>query len=168
MPALAALIDAKRAQYRRTGVRDSLSTTRNRKFLAELAQCKDLDCRPTLSTLYAGGHWVGSHFGLMFGETLHYWFPVYNPEMKSYAPGRLLLKAIIDAGAENGIRTIDCGAGDSAAKRDFATARYHLLRGVWVRPGPVGLLYRAQLSIGWRLRSVNRALWRARKSRERI
>ena len=164
--ALAALIEAKRAQYHRTGVHDSLSSARGRKFLAELAQCDDPDCRATLSTLHAGKQWVGSHFGLMFGETLHYWFPVYNPEMKSYAPGRLVIKAIIDAAGENGVRMIDRGSGDSVAKQDFATARHHFLRGVWMRPGPIGLLYRARLSAGWRLRNINTVAGRIRKPEE--
>jgi len=143
-----------------------LSSARGRKFLAELAQCDDPDCHATLSTLHAGKQWVGSHFGLMFGETLHYWFPVYNPEMKSYTPGRLVIKAIIDAAGENGVRMIDRGSGDSVAKQDFATARHHFLRGVWMRPGPIGLLYRARLSAGWRLRNINTVAGRIRKPEE--
>lgn len=148
------LIEAKRAQYARTNVSDSMASPEKRKFLAALAAVDDPDCRPTLSTLHAGDEWVCSHFGLMYGSTLHYWFPVYNPQMRSFGPGRLLVKAIIDSAEENGVTRIDRGAGDSQAKLDFATSRHHFLRGVWALPGISSFAYRAGLSAKWRLQAL--------------
>lgn len=145
------LIAAKRDQYARTGVADSMAAPAKRKFLEALADIDDPDCRATLSTLHAGDEWVGSHFGLMHGSTLHYWFPVYNPQMRNFGPGRLLIKSIVDSAQENGVARIDRGAGDSQAKLDFATSRHHFLRGVWARPGLVSLAYRAGLSVQWRI-----------------
>jgi CelD/BcsL family acetyltransferase involved in cellulose biosynthesis len=148
---LRSLIAAKRAQYERTEAGDSLALASSREFLFDLAGSADPDCRPTLSTLHAGSTWVGSHFGLMCGSTLHYWFPVYNPNLRSFAPGRLLLKAIIDSSSQTDVRAIDRGAGDSPSKRDFATSEHQFMRGVWSRPGPSSFAYRAGLSLGWRL-----------------
>jgi CelD/BcsL family acetyltransferase involved in cellulose biosynthesis len=116
----------------------------------------DPDCRATLSTLHAGDRWIGSHFGLMHGSTLHYWFPVYNPQMRNFGPGRLLIKAIIDASIENGVTRIDRGAGDSQAKLDFETSRHQFLRGIWSRPGFASLGYRAALSMQWRLQTLRK------------
>jgi CelD/BcsL family acetyltransferase involved in cellulose biosynthesis len=90
----------------------------------------------------------------MCGTTLHYWFPVYNPELHAYAPGRILLKAIVDASSENGVQVIDRGAGDSPSKRDFSNAEHRFLRGVWSRPGISSLAFRAGLSAKWRLASA--------------
>ncbi len=151
------LIKAKRAQYERTGVADSMASPTKRKFLAAIAAIDDPDCRPTLSTLHAGDEWICSHFGLMCGSTLHYWFPVYNPQMRNFGPGRLLVKAIIDAAEENGVKMIDRGAGDSQAKLDFATSQHRFLRGVWARPGLTSLAYRAALSAQWRLQSFRKS-----------
>lgn len=145
------LIAAKRAQYARTNVADLMEAPQTRAFLAALSSVDDFDCRATLSTLHAGDEWVGSHFGLMHGTTLHYWFPVYNPAMRAFGPGRLLIKQIIDTGEQNAVTRIDRGAGDSQAKLDFATSRHQFLRGLWSRPGPVSLAYRAALSLQWRL-----------------
>jgi CelD/BcsL family acetyltransferase involved in cellulose biosynthesis len=133
-----------------------MGSPRKRKFLEALAAVDDPDCRPTLSTLHAGEEWIGSHFGLMYGETLHYWFPVYNPQMRNFGPGRLLIKAIIDTAEENGVKRIDRGAGDSQAKLDFATSRHEFLRGIWSRPGLASLAYRAGLSAQWRLKALRR------------
>jgi CelD/BcsL family acetyltransferase involved in cellulose biosynthesis len=156
LPHLEHLIAAKRAQYERTGAKDSMREERTRTFLRELALCGDAACRATLTSLHAGETWIASHFGLMCGGTLHYWFPVYNPEVHSFAPGRLLVKAIIDACEENGVTCIDRGSGDAAAKRDFATTQHSFLNGLWSRPGANALIYRTGLSLRWRVARLRR------------
>jgi CelD/BcsL family acetyltransferase involved in cellulose biosynthesis len=149
-PGLGHLIDAKRAQYARTNVQDPLSDPHAQRFLFALARASDPLCQPLLSTLYAGNTWVASHFGLVCGKTLHYWFPVYNPQVKAFSPGRLLLKAIINSGGEIGLTRIDRGAGDSIAKRDLATSQHHFQRGVWKRQNIISIGYQVGLSILWR------------------
>lgn len=151
--ALEALIHHKRQQYARTGVGDSLAEDWKRALLRELAAGRDPLCQGVLSVLEAGDTWVAMHFGLRQGGLLHYWFPVYNPDLKQASPGRQLLKAIIDASGEAGITTIDRGAGDQPAKRDFATSRHTYHRGLWQNPGPRALCYRAALSARWRLKA---------------
>jgi len=105
------LIVAKKEQYSRTGVNDALGGHSTNAFLRSLSKTDHPLCSGVLSTLYAGDTWVASHFGLRCNHTLHYWFPVYNPKLGSYGPGRLLLKQILNAGHEHGISRIDRGAG---------------------------------------------------------
>jgi len=153
---LGELIAFKRAQYHRTGVADALRAKQTRDILYALCETRDEQCCGTVSTLYAGDTWVASHFGLRSGSTLHYWFPVYNPELKAFAPGRILLKQII-LGTQLGLERIDRGAGDSVAKRDFSTSRHFFHSGLWQRPGIVALSHRAGLAIGWRLERLKKS-----------
>lgn len=153
---LAHLMSAKRAQYARTSVPDALGDQRNRDFLKRLAGSRDRLCSGAMSTLYAGETWIASHFGLVCNKTLHYWFPVYNPELRALSPGRLLIKSIIDSSDETGLMRIDRGAGDAVAKRDFSTSSHHFGRGLWHRTNAVSAGYRLGLSLHWRLASKRR------------
>jgi CelD/BcsL family acetyltransferase involved in cellulose biosynthesis len=151
LPQLRDLIAAKRAQYQRTAVTDPMAAEATRRFLEHLSTVEVPSCRAVLSTLHAGETWVASHFGLMYRRVLHYWFPVYNPELKSFAPGRLLVAAIVRSAEKHGIDCIDRGAGDSSAKRDFATEQHSFVRGLWHRPSISSLIYRFGLSASWRM-----------------
>jgi CelD/BcsL family acetyltransferase involved in cellulose biosynthesis len=133
---LAEVIAWKRAQYQRTGVGDSLGVAWKRELLARLASLDDPDCAGILSSLHAGDTWVAHHFGLRCGPVLHYWFPVYNPDLARYSPGRLLLEQVINAAGELAITRIDRGEGDSKAKRDFANREHLFYRGEWRVMGP--------------------------------
>ncbi len=151
LDSLRRLVSRKREQYARTGVPDVLAGFWRVPLLEALLDCDSDDCMPFLTTLVAGSTWVASHFGLRCGSRLHYWFPVYNPELRRYAPGRMLIKAIIDNSESLGIRTIDRGAGESEAKADFANSSHNFYKGVWSRNSPRGLLARSLLSVKWRL-----------------
>ncbi|MHB1207207.1 MAG: hypothetical protein ACYCZX_16685, partial [Rhodospirillaceae bacterium] len=73
------------------------------------------------------------------------------PDLKAYSPGRLLLKAIIDAADGAGIDMIDRGSGDQPAKREFANDSHQYLRDIWHVPGLQSFSYRAARSLMWRL-----------------
>jgi len=148
------LIAEKRAQYRRTGVRDVLASARMRATLHALCRTQDAQCSGVISTIHAGDTWVASHFGLRAGPALHYWFPVYNPELKNFAPGRILLKQIIFNAQSQGLTRIDRGAGDSPSKRDFSTSQHFFCGGLWQRPGIAAAAHRIGLAIDWRIRSL--------------
>jgi CelD/BcsL family acetyltransferase involved in cellulose biosynthesis len=154
--ALEKVIAEKRAQYHRTGVKDALSEKRVRAMLHTLCQTRDPQCSGVVSTLYAGTTWVASHFGLRSGSTLHYWFPVYNPALRAFAPGRILLKQIILASQFSGLVRIDRGAGDSGAKRDLSTSRHFFCSGLWQRPGAIAMAHRVGFAIEWRLACYTR------------
>ena len=148
------LLAHKRAQYARTGATDVLAAPGRMALLRQLAQTDAEDCRGFLSTLYFGETWAAMHFGLKSRQTLHYWFPVYNPALNSHAPGRLLLREIIRQAQGEGISVIDRGEGESAAKRDFPSQTRLYYQGAWHRPNAASLLYRAQQSLRWRLAAL--------------
>lgn len=77
------------------------------------------DFSGVLSALYAGEKLLAVHFGIRSRSVLHWWFPAYNPELASYAPGILLLLAMAERGAELGIAKIDLGKGIQDYKRRF-------------------------------------------------
>jgi CelD/BcsL family acetyltransferase involved in cellulose biosynthesis len=145
------LIASKQGQYRATNVPDALAEPWTRALLHGLLQSRDPACTGLLSVLRAGDTWIAAHFGLRSGSLLHHWFPVYNPELSRFSPGRLLLVLMIQASHPQGITAYDFGAGDQDYKRDFATARYSLLRGEWRRPGLRSLIFRGSQSLAWRI-----------------
>lgn len=149
-PWLERLIEAKRGQYVRTGVGDVLAVPEARLLLQTLAGQDDPDCRGMLSTLEAGDTWAALHFGLRRRGILHYWFLVHNRDLDLFSPGRLLLRAILNAAPEAGLQVVDFGAGDAQYKRQFGNADYHVTRGLWRRDTPRALLSHARLSLRWR------------------
>ena len=150
-PELDRLVAEKRAQYARTGALDALRDDGSIRLLMALAQSSDPSCRGVLSTLHAGETWVASHFGLLGSSVLHYWFPVYSADLREFSPGHLLIRAIINISGEVGVRTIDRGAGDQQAKREFANARHSYFRDLWHRANLPGLGVHAYHALRWRM-----------------
>jgi CelD/BcsL family acetyltransferase involved in cellulose biosynthesis len=103
-----------------------------------------------ISSLEAGGRLLAAHFGLRRGPILHYWFPVYDPALARYGPGRLLLAAIIEAAPLHGISRIERGVGTTQAKRDFANAEVTYGRGLLLAGGLRSTLTRSLLAAHWR------------------
>ena len=93
---------------------------------------------------------VVGHVGLRSDRILHYWFPVYNVELKTYSPGHLLLDSMIDHAASKGLHRIDLGTGTERAKRKFANLPKSYYSGGWHRPSIRGIAGRtiAHLGIG--------------------
>jgi CelD/BcsL family acetyltransferase involved in cellulose biosynthesis len=152
------LVDAKIAQYDRTGAGvPPLATPAGRELVRRLFRRRDPECTGVLSALLAGDDWVALHFGLRAAGTLHYWFPVYNPRHAALGPGRLLLHKTLEAADELQIRAIDRGEGDTPVKRDYATDEHVFYLGAWRRPGMFGVIANAGLSLGWRIDRQRRA-----------
>lgn len=144
------LIESKNAQYRRTGASSGpLLEPQNQRLLAHLLAHPSEGCRARLSVLTAGEQWVSGHFGLQSGRTLHYWFPVYGEAFAAYSPGRILFKHVILQADAMGIRLIDRGQGDTAAKRDFATESHQFFKGLEAR-GLRGQMLAAVQRLAWR------------------
>ena len=151
------LIEYKGRQYVETGNQNLFEEPWRRKLLETLAECRETTCAGMLSTLYAGDTWVASHFGLRSEHTLHFWFPVYNPELSKLGPGRLLIKAMIEHVPELGIRTIDHGAGDARYKQECSNDHHTYYRGAWTTSSPQSLIWRAAESVRWRLERLRPA-----------
>lgn len=149
---LEALISLKCAQYERTSKQQApLFEQRNVDLLFRLLDARDPQCTGILSTLKIDGRLVAAHFGLRCHATLHYWFPVYDPAFSAYAPGRILFRHVLEAVAQQGVRIIDRGEGDTPAKRDFANREHPFYRGLWSAGGINALPARAALALIWRL-----------------
>jgi CelD/BcsL family acetyltransferase involved in cellulose biosynthesis len=147
------IIRQKSEQYIRTGKADLLAAAWRRNLLTKLAGCNEPTCTGIVSTLYAGSTWVASQVGLRHSDRLSYYFPVYNTGIHRFSPGSLLLKQIIDHSAGAGLTLIDRCSGDTQAKRDFSTDTHLLYRDAWFRPGARTALYRAGMSLKWRLQT---------------
>ncbi|MES2103869.1 MAG: GNAT family N-acetyltransferase [Pseudomonadota bacterium] len=145
------LIAHKRAQYKRTKVSDSLAAPWKLALLQNLLGKNFDTCRGVLSHMTAGDTWVGSHFGIMGNGVLQYWFPVYNPDLTKYAPGRLLLHSICKATHDNGVHMIDRGEGDTPSKREITNEDHQFYRGAWYNKSVSTQLARGLQSLQWRL-----------------
>ncbi|MBY0341743.1 MAG: GNAT family N-acetyltransferase [Rhodocyclaceae bacterium] len=149
---LATLIALKCAQYTRSSkLQAPLFARRNVELLHRLLDARSPQCTGVLSTLKLDGRIIAAHFGLRCHETLHYWFPVYDPAFSNYAPGRILFRRVLEASVPQGVRIIDRGEGDTQAKRDFANREHLFYRGLWSAGGISALPGRAVLSLLWRL-----------------
>ncbi len=150
---LAWLIEAKRAQYSRTGkVHAALFDNAYAELLRQLSRTREAECSGILSVLRCGDQIVAAHFGLKCRNVLHVWFPTYDKQFASYSPGRILLKQMFAAAPDEGVEVFDRGEGDSQAKRDFANEEHHYARGLWLAPGLRGWIASLAISIGWRVR----------------
>jgi CelD/BcsL family acetyltransferase involved in cellulose biosynthesis len=151
------MIRCKGEQYLRTGKNNAFRESWRGRVLEELAGTQKPSCAGLLSTLHAGGTWIASHFGIRSHGVLHYWFPVYNPAMRRFSPGRLLLKNVIQSASEAGIELVDRGAGDTHAKRQLTNQEHLLYRGAWYGHGFRSTAFRIHLSFKWRLGQLVKA-----------
>ena len=149
--AIERLMDNKQAQYIRRDATPVFGSRARRDLLVELSQSRSAFCQPLLTTLLAAGRPIAQHFGIMCGDTLHYWFPVYDHAMRKFAPGRLLLWKTIENASELGIRCIDRGAGDSQSKRDFSNSESSIGKFLWIGDTLKAKAARLVLSLQWRL-----------------
>lgn len=145
------IIEEKRRQYRQRSVSDALSDDRSTRLIHRLAAEEDKRCRILVSTLHAGDSWAASHIGLQCNSALHYWFPVFNDELKRASPGRLLILEMLRAMSKDGLSLLDYGQGESRTKMEFANNVRPFVKGIWRSNGPRGLAAQAMLSINWRL-----------------
>lgn len=144
------LVLLKNAQYVRTGRADgTLFDEPKIAMLQHLLEANAAGSRVLLSSLRCDGKLCALHFGLQAGETLHRWFPVYVPEFSHYSPGRILYRYILLEAEQFGIRCIDRGDGDTAAKRDFATESHRFFKGLQAR-GVRGQLLATAQRLAWR------------------
>lgn len=110
------IIELKREQFRRTYTLDLFSVDWARQLLDEVFDPPGHRCRGMLSVLYAGDTLIAGHYGLIEGDLLHYWFPVYDIRYHQYSPGTALFLAIAQEAQGLGIRQVDFGYGEQPYK----------------------------------------------------
>jgi CelD/BcsL family acetyltransferase involved in cellulose biosynthesis len=129
LEALAWLVDRKRAQYAATGARDYFAPEHRRTLLSLLLDTKEPGCEGIMSTLHFGDTLVAAHVGIRSRSVLHWWFPAYDPEFASFAPGWIMLRELAQAAPELGLERIDLGRGDDEYKRRARTGEVEVAAG---------------------------------------
>jgi len=120
----------KRQQCRRTGVVDFLARAENVELLRAIHRCRTLEFGGQLSVLHADGRIAAAHFGMRSRDTLHYWFPGYEPDFGTFSPGLVLLLELVKAAAAAGLLRLDFGKGEEPYKRSFCTHEIAVGEGV--------------------------------------
>ncbi len=110
------LIQLKGAQYQRTHTFEILAVGWIKQLLYRLHEHEDPRVRGLLSVLFAGDEPVALHYGLLDGDLLHYWFPVYNDQYAYGSPGTQMFLDIAKEATARGVRAIDMGYGEQAYK----------------------------------------------------
>ncbi len=150
---LAALLEWKSAQYRRTAVRDIFADDWCRAAVTALAATDRPAFAGRLSALWAGEHLVSVHLGPRSYGRWHWFLPAYDPAFGRYSPGTVLLADLIGRADELGISIIDLGKGDAPYKRRFANAEVTVTSGTVEVPS---LRRRARRAAGQLRRRVRR------------
>jgi len=123
------LIDIKRAQCAATGAYDFFAMPQRRDLVHRLAQTKVDGFQGVLSAVYAGDEMLAAHFGLRDREVLHWWFPVFSRAHSHVSPGWLLLRELITAAPDTGLKRIDLGCGDEDYKQRAMTGSVFVCEG---------------------------------------
>jgi CelD/BcsL family acetyltransferase involved in cellulose biosynthesis len=126
----------KSEQWQRTygAASDAFAQSRVRKILYGCMDVRSADFKGVICSLYAGDQLVSAHFGLQTSRTLHYWFPVYDPDFAYYQPGLILLKKLAEQVSREGVEQIDLGRGLQSYKNRFKTGEIPLGEGAISRP----------------------------------
>jgi CelD/BcsL family acetyltransferase involved in cellulose biosynthesis len=110
------LLDLKAAQYRRTHIFNILGVPWIRQLVQHLHQENEHDVRGILNVLYAGDKPVALHYGIVEGDLLHYWFPVFDPKYSYGSPGTQLFLEVANTAVNLGYTAIDMGYGEQPYK----------------------------------------------------
>jgi CelD/BcsL family acetyltransferase involved in cellulose biosynthesis len=145
--ALVKLVALKRAQYKATGATDYFADPARVDLLNRLLHTGHSDFGGVMSTLYAGPHLLAAHFGLRADKVLHWWFPVYDPQFATFAPGWLLLRQLVEASPALGITRVDLGRGEDEYKRRAKTAETVVHQGMVTRNSARRVVRSAQSSL---------------------
>jgi CelD/BcsL family acetyltransferase involved in cellulose biosynthesis len=163
------LVTAKRAQYRRTGVRDVLAPAGARALLTRLLDTREPDFSAMLCAVHAGEALLAAKLSLRSGPVLHTWFSVYDRDHRNLGPSFILLREVMRAATELGIDRIDFGRGEEPYKQQLKTGGSYVcdayltrssarLAALRLRHGAVRAARTAAIRAG--LRPVVATLWR--------
>lgn len=135
---LETLINWKRAQFAASKQPNLFGFAWVRELVDRLHTSRDPDLRGQLSSLYFGDKLVAAHFGLRSRDTLHYWFPGYDPAVAELSPGNILLRSMAESAAAEGVQALHLGAGDYRYKLEFADSCFPVTDGVAFAKSAIG------------------------------
>jgi CelD/BcsL family acetyltransferase involved in cellulose biosynthesis len=124
--ALRALLRWKSAHFRLSGMVDIVSEPWAREIFERAHATQTPDFAGVLSTLRVGDRVIAANLGLRSGSFRQDWMTSYDREFARRGPGSILLLALIEGFAEDGVTTIDLGKGGEEYKRRFANAESHV------------------------------------------
>lgn len=127
---LAALLEWKTAQHRKTGMLPVLEIPWVRQLVGRLQQTQSEVFSGVFSTLYAGDSLAAVHLGLRRRNRLHVWFPAYDARLSSYSPGLILLVEIARAANAAGLERIELGKGSEPYKTSLGNQTRWVAEGV--------------------------------------
>lgn len=140
------LIELKAAQYRRTHIFNIFGVPWIRQLVEHLHQDVDHDeVRGILNVLYAGDKPVALHYGMVEGDLLHYWFPVFDPKYSYGSPGTQLFLEVAKEAVERGYTAIDMGYGEQPYKEKLTNV---------ITEMSYGLVDESPLRCGWYRRKL--------------
>jgi len=104
-------------------------------LLNDIRRTETLRFAGFFSTLYSEDRLVAAHFGMRSDRAWHWWFPSYDPAMREYAPGLLLMLRCVEEASRMGLRELDFGRGTQLFKTQFGNRSRQLCEGSLERPG---------------------------------
>lgn len=148
------LIKLKGLQYQRTHTFNILAVDWIGKLLVKLHGFEEPRIRGLLSVLFAGDQPVALHYGMLDGDLLHYWFPVYDERYAYGSPGTQMFLDIAREAASRGVRAIDMGYSEQAYKFKLTNVITEMSYGL-VDPSPFRRhLHRRRLSLRQQLKGL--------------
>ncbi|HLW95347.1 MAG TPA: GNAT family N-acetyltransferase [Solirubrobacteraceae bacterium] len=132
--ALETLLRWKSEQFTRTGTVNLLKHDWVREVLRKVHAAQSADFQGVLSLLLADGQPVAAHLGMRSGNTLHYWFPSYDPALARCSPGLLMLLRLAESAQRAGVDIFDLGTGDYDYKRRLSNRADVLAKGTVETP----------------------------------
>ena len=102
------------------------------RILEELGSAEDEHCRGIVSVLRAGQRPVAINLGMTGPRGLTGWFAAYDAELSRFSPGTLLILAVAEEAASQGLGYYDLGYGQDSYKFRLANTSYLVAGGaVW-------------------------------------
>jgi len=141
------IITEKRIWFADRGLPDCFANAAVREFFRLLVQIPDTDAGPAIRifTLSVGDEIVATNLGLIYQNKFYGLIASTTAgPMRRHSPGRLLFLRLVEYLANEGIETLDCGAGEDLEKLRWCTQR----RERWNAIVPVtakGFVYAAAL-----------------------
>lgn len=121
--ALDQLFAWKRAQFKRTGRHDVLSSAWSETLMRSLFATQEGPLQGLLLTMTVAGRPVAGHFGVRRGEVYHPWIAAFDPALSEYSPGWTFLRRAIDAMPAVGLSRYDLAGGHEHYKTPLASER---------------------------------------------
>ena len=120
------IIAEKRSWFADRGIPDCFANAGVRDFFRLLVQMPDTDAGPTprIFTLSVDDEIVATSLGLIYQNKFYGLIAsITAGSMRRHGPGRLLFLSLVEYLANEGIETLDCGAGEDLDKLRWCTQR---------------------------------------------